>query len=58
MGGINIEAMIEDVMQSACEFWHELTGGEMVWIRTPALKPLDIFDRMEIASLSGVTFRG
>ncbi len=57
MGGINIEALIEDMMQNACEFWHELTGGEMVWIRT-RFDSLDIFERMDVANLSGATFRG
>lgn len=58
MGGINIDMVIEKMIQDACELWHEMTGGEVVFILHGRPKSLDIFERMEIANLTGVTFRG
>lgn len=56
MGGGHID--IFKMVREACEIWHDLTGGEVIWTFELAVRPLDIFERMEIANLTGAMFRG
>jgi len=58
MGGINIYELQLEIMRECYELWHDLTGGELCWYVEAAPFVPDMFDRMEIANLSGVMFRG
>lgn len=58
MGGIDINRLRIEMIRSACDLWHELTGGELVWVIESAEHLPDFRERMEIANLSGATWRG